>query len=108
MSRLYIARRPTRQALVLPLGGTKEQPNIIIPLYKTDQSELDELAQAVLEKRGRSQDLSKINEQAELDYEYRRKVAEAQAELRMRIREQARFPKLRHGGIKPHRKKSQH
>ena len=109
MSRLYIARRPTRQALFLNQEGTREKPSVIIPLGKVvSNSELDELVQSALEKQGVPKEkFHELIEKAELDYEYRRKLDEARAELRMRIREQALYSNLRWGGLKPPNKRSQ-
>jgi len=101
----WIARRPGRAALFLPLGGTRANPNVIIPLYKTDNSELSELVHAVLEKQGRGADFNKIMERAERDSEMRIKTHEASQELHKRLREQARYPKLKWGGLKPVRKR---
>ena len=109
MSRLYIARRPTRQALFLQQGGTRKNPSVILPLGKeVSDSELDELVQSALEKQGIPKEkFHDLIEKAELDYEYRRKLDEARAELRTRIREQALYPNLKWGGLKPPRKRSQ-
>ena len=92
---------------MLPLEGTRAQPNIIIPLHKLENSELNELVEAVLEKRNQKSRKHEILEKAEEGYEYRIKVAEASRELRKRLGEQAEFPKLRYGGLKPPRKRSQ-
>lgn len=110
MSRLYIARRPTRQALFLKQEQSREQPSVILPLYKElDNSELDELVQAALEKQGIPKEkFHDLLEQAEKDYEYRLQLEEARKELRMRIAEQARYSNLRWGGLKPPTKRSQH
>ena len=96
MSRLYIARRPTRQALFLNQEGTRESPSVIIPLGKVvSNSELDELVQSALEKQGVPKEkFHELIEKAELDYEYRRKLDEARAELRMRIREPVSYTHL--------------
>ena len=109
MGSLYVARDPNRRAVMLPLGFTREHPNVIIPLgKKTDRSELDHLIRAVCEKQGLTPKESEVlADEAEKQYEYRMKVKEASAELHMRVAEQARYPKLKHGGIKPYRKKSQ-
>lgn len=107
MSKLVIVRRPTRQAFFLPLGGTRASPNIIIPLHKTDDSELDELIRGVCEKHGLSAAQTEaIVERAERDYEYRRKLQEARDELHRRVREQAEFSQLKWGGLKPVGKRS--
>jgi len=94
---------------MLPLGGTRENPNVIIPLYKKlDRDELDFLVRGVCAKQGLNDKETEIMlDAAEQQYESRMKTKEASAELHMRIAEQARYPKLRHGGIKPYRKKSQ-
>ena len=106
MTQFYIARKKPRMAVMLPLGGTRLNPNVIIPLYKMGKSELEEMILAQMEKRGLSHaDGTKVREQAEVDYEERIKVAEARKELRRRLHEQAEFPKLKHGGLKPLRKK---
>ena len=109
MARLYIARRPSRQALFLQQEGTRAKPSVILPLNKQlSDAELDELVQATLEKQGIPKEkFHDLIEKAELDYEYRRKLDEARKELRMRIREQALYPNLKWGGLKPPRKRSQ-
>ena len=108
MARLYIARRaPTpnlplgRVATTLPLGGTRERPNIIIPLYKMELSELDELVEGVLEKRNLKHLKGQLVDKMGEIYEERIKTAEASKELRMRLREQAEFSKLKLGGLAP-------
>ena len=98
---IFIARKPKRIAVMLPMGGTRALPNIIIPLYKLEKSELDELVEATLEKRNLKLRKAEILEKAEEGYEYRIKVAEASRELRRRLKEQAEFPNLRWGGLKP-------
>jgi len=106
MSKILVVRRPQRQAVMLPLGGTKGKPNIIIPLYKLDRSELDELIRGVLEKLNLSkQEIEQIVEQAEIDYEHRIKTKEASVELHKRIREQDEFSKLKYGGLPPPKKR---
>lgn len=100
MPDIWIARRPQRQALMLPLGGTKQNPNTIIPLYRTERSELDELVRALLEKQGRTGEVDKIIEQAELDYENRVKVDEARKELRRLMAIRASGGKLMQQGFR--------
>ena len=109
MGTLYVARDPKRGAVMLPLGGTAEKPSVIIPLHKRmDRAELDFLIRGVCAKQGLSDKQAEIMlDAAEKQYEDRMKVKEASAELHMRVAEQARFPRLKHGGIKPYRKKSQ-
>ena len=90
---------------MLPLGGTREKPNILIPLYKLERSELDNLIRAECAKHGLSEkDAQLMADAAEEQYEYRIKVKEASRELHMRIREQGEFNKLRFGGLRPPRK----
>lgn len=66
----------------MSMGATRGNPSLIFPLAQTDNSELDELVKATLEKQGRLGEVNKLMEQAELDYENRIKVAEARQELR--------------------------
>ena len=82
---------------------------MILPLgQEVSNSELDELVQSALEKQGIPKEkFHDLIEKAELDYEYRRKLDEARADLRPRIREQALYPNLKWGGLKPPRKRSQ-
>lgn len=103
MSKIWIARRAKRRALFLPLGQTRDNPSTIIPLHKTDRSELDELVRGLLEKRGVTNEtqINETVEDAELDFENRVRVAEVSKELRYRIAEQAKYSKLRWGGLKP-------
>jgi len=94
---------------MLPLGFTRDNPNVIIPLNnKVDRAELDHLIRAVSAKRGLTeQEAEMMASVAEEQYEYRMKVKEASSELHRRIAEQARYPKLKYGGLKPPRRKSQ-
>ena len=101
MGKFYIVRRPKRAALVIPLGGTRARPTTIVPLYKMDDSELDELVEALLEKRKIKHEKSRLNELAEAEFENRAKVNEVRREIRRRIAEQAEFSKLKWGGLKP-------
>ena len=103
MATIYIVRRPQRQALFLPLGGTRANPNTIIMLKGTEPSELDELVRGVCAKRGLNQD--DVIAKAEAAYEQRCKTQEASMELHRRIKEQAEFVKLRWGGLRPPRKR---
>lgn len=78
---IYVARRNPTGHLV-PLS---ERGSLIIPGV-TDPLELKDLVQAVLEKKGlKWTDWNKHLEQAEIDHEYRIKVALASRELRRRI-----------------------
>tara|TARA_Y100000310_G_scaffold294717_1_gene325404 strand:+ start:1236 stop:1514 length:279 start_codon:yes stop_codon:yes gene_type:complete len=91
------------------MEGSRAKPSVIVPLYDNlSNSELDELVQAQLEKQGIPKEkFHDLLEEAEKDYEYRRKLDEARSELRARIAEQARYSNLKWGGLKPPRKRSQ-
>ena len=53
MGQLSVSRRDNRGAIMLPLGGTAEKPNVIIPLYKKlERSELHNLILAECAKHG--------------------------------------------------------
>ena len=107
MGLISVTMPPNRGAVMLPLGGTREKPNVLIPLYKMDRSELDNLIHAQCAKHGLSErDAQLMADAAQEQYEYRMKVKEASQELHMRVREQGRYPKLRWGGLRPVRKKS--
>ncbi|MAH50455.1 hypothetical protein CMI37_31830 [Candidatus Pacearchaeota archaeon] len=92
MANLFVARRNQRKALYLPMGGTKLDPSIVVPLYKIDRSELDEIARAHLAEQGITDEASvqELVDEAEKQYEERVKVEEARKELRrlMQIRKQ--------------------
>ena len=100
MPNIWIARRPRRRGLLVPMGGTKQNPNLIFPLDKTEESELDDLVRAEFEKHGRTGELNKLIEQAELDYENRIKVAEARKELRRLMALRADGAKLMQRGFR--------
>lgn len=82
MGNLYVVRRPQRQAIMLPGQMTKANPSVIIPLYKTERQELDDLVRAIAEKQGQSSQVESLVEQAEEGYENRLKISEARKELR--------------------------
>jgi hypothetical protein len=93
---------PNRGVLMLPMGYSRKNPNILIPLVGLDKAELSNLIIAECEKQGLTDKQAGIVvEEAEKEYENRMKVKEAQKELRMRLREIARYPKLKNGGLKP-------
>ena len=106
MGELYVARDPNRFATMLPLGGTRKAPNVLIPFYGLDRAEMDNMIRAVCAKHGLTEkETELLVETAEEQYEYRMKVKEASAELRYRVAEQARYPKLKWGGLRPVRKR---
>jgi len=75
---------------MLPGQGTRANPMTIIPTYGLDQKELEFLIEGTLGKRGASdQQIAEAVEEAELGYEQRVKVAEAQNELRRLMAEKA-------------------
>ncbi len=83
MSRTYIVRDKGRKFLFMPQDATKKNPSTIIPLYKTDRGELDELVRAQLEKRGVSGE-SALNDAIEKSENYRegrQKKIEASREI---------------------------
>ena len=84
MPELYIARRPKRRGLLLPMLGTKVNPSLLFPLDGVDRGELDELIRAILAKQGVSDEgeIQAIVEKAEQDSEVRIKIAEARKEIR--------------------------
>ena len=90
MSRLFVARRPKRRGLVLPMRGNRANPSLVFPLDGVDRSELDELIRAILAKQGVTdeKEIQAVVEKAEESSEVRIKVAEARAEVRrlMKIR----------------------
>ena len=92
MGNLYIARRPARRGLYLPMGMNKNNPSMIFPLDNADRSELDELIRAQLAKLGISKEseVQAVIDKAETDSEERIKLGEARKELRrlMALREQ--------------------
>lgn len=92
------------------MGRSRANPSVIIPLSKhLSNDELDELMQATLEKQGvPKEQWQAVMERAENDSALRVKVEEARKELHMRVREQYLYPRLRWGGLKPVRKRSQH
>jgi len=100
MSQLKVERNPQRVAVMLALGGTRENPTVIIPLWKMENSQLNDLVDSVLGKRGLASQKSRIENEIEVGYEYRKKIAEVRSELRRRISEQAKYPKLKWGGLK--------
>lgn len=81
---LWIARqKPLRKGVLLPIPGTG---GVVIPLHKMGKNQLEEIIDAQLEKNGIPKEgRQKIREQAELDYEERRKVGLVRQEIRRRL-----------------------
>ena len=93
---------------MLPIGGSREQPNLIVPLYHLERSELHDLVEHFCGKLGLSQaETAIMAEAAERQFLERMAVKDASKELHARIREQFEFNKLRYGGLRPPRKRHQ-
>ena len=92
MSKLWIARRTPRQGLHLKMEGTKANPDLMFFLPGMDDHQLDQLVRSELARQGvtKESDVHAAVEQAETEYERRRKTEEARQELRrlMAIRAQ--------------------
>ena len=73
-----------RLGLYVPLGQTKNSPSLVVPFYKMERSELDEIVRAALEEQGITEEseVQAIIDEAEAQYEERRKVEETRVELR--------------------------
>ncbi len=93
---------------MLPMGGTRRNPNVIIPFTPgMDRQEVRYIAEMTLGRQGLSDaSAAQIMEKAEEDWERRQKVHEANMELEMRLAEQARYPHLKFGGLPPVRKRT--
>ena len=101
---LYVARRPTRKGLYLPMEQNGQSPSLLFPLTKSlnDRSELDELIRAELDKLGitKESDVQAIVDKAETDYEERVKLDEARKEVRRLMALRAEGKKLMQVGHK--------
>jgi hypothetical protein len=89
MPEIWIARRPQRKALYLEMEGTKKKPNLMFFLPENQknqmsQLQLDQLVRSELEKQGitKEVEVNALIDKAEKNYESRRKVEEAQTELK--------------------------
>ncbi len=92
MGNLFIARRPQRKGLFLPMLGNRANPSLVFPLESVDRSELDELIRAILAKGGVTEEseVQAIVEKAEQDSEIRLKIIEARKEVRRLMKERAK------------------
>lgn len=102
MGNLYVARRPRRRGLVLPMKGNRANPSLIFLLDGADRSELDELVRAILAKGGVTEEaeVQAVVDRAEHDSEVRIKVAAARAEVRRLMRIRAAGGKLMQRGFR--------
>jgi len=84
-----------RLGLYVPLGQTKNSPSLVVPFYKMERSELDDIVRLELSKQGITDEteVQTICDEAETQYEQRRKTHEASMELR-------RLMEIRAGGGK--------
>jgi len=89
-----------RQAIMLPLKGTRRQPHgIIFHGGKPDKTQIQELGQKFLESQNvPKEEWDKILDMAEIMYEDRIKVANASREIRRRM--EGQLPRLRKEGNK--------
>lgn len=94
MGRLPFVKDPRRLGLYVPLGQTKESPSLVVPFYKMERGELDEIVRAALGEQGITDEstVQAIIDEAETQYEERRKVEEARQNLRkyMNLRKQGK------------------
>lgn len=81
---LWLARqKPMRKGVLLPIPGTG---GVVIPLHKMGRNQLEEVIDGQLEQSGiPKEERQKVREQAELDYEERRKVGLVRQEIRRRL-----------------------
>lgn len=101
--RLYVARRKNRIGLSIPMGQVSQSPNLLFPLTKSmDRGRLDELIRAELEKLGvtKESDVQAVLDKAEVDFEYRVKLAEVRQEIRRLMALRAEGKKLMQVGNK--------
>ena len=90
MGNLTFQQDPDRLGLYVPLGKGKK--SLVVPFYKIERSELDEIVRAGLSEEGITDEatVQAVCDEAERQYEQRRKEAEASKELRrlMEIKKQ--------------------
>ena len=82
--KLYVARRPTRTGLYLPMQGTKDKPSLLFFLPKCSPGQLDELVRKQLAEQNitNEAEVQSIVSQAEIESEYLIKVKETIKELK--------------------------
>ncbi len=96
MSNVVFARDTGRLGLYLPLGNSPRSAAMVVPFYKMDRSELDEIVRAHLETEGITDEshVQAVCDEAEVQYEQRRKTEEARKELRRLMEIRAKGGKL--------------
>ncbi|KKN60861.1 hypothetical protein LCGC14_0527320 [marine sediment metagenome] len=102
MANLSFQRDSERLGLYIPLGQTKDSPSLVVPFYKMERSELDDIVRLELSKQGITDEayVQSVCDAAEEDYEKRRKVEEARKELRRLMGIRAQGGKLMSVGHK--------
>jgi len=83
MGNISVTQYDNRLGLYLPMGGTKDNPAMLVPFYKIDRSELDHIVRSNLAEQGITDDatVDAVVDEAERLYEERRKVEESRKEL---------------------------
>jgi len=96
----YEKKAQRRQAIMLPLEGTRAKPHgIIFHGGKPDKTQIQELGQKFLEGQNVPKEKwDKILDLAEIMYEERMKVHNARVEIRRRM--EGQIPRLRKEGNK--------
>ena len=99
MGNLYVARRTQRTGLLLPM---QSKSDLMFFLPKVDRSELDEIIRANLAKLGITDEsqVQTIVDKAEVEYERRIKVAEAEREVRRLMEIRGKGGKLMQTGFR--------
>lgn len=94
---INIPKELRRRATFLPLEGTRERPNIIIPYHQgMERQELQFLCEGVLHGKKLSEaEIVATMEEAERQYEARLKVAQVRREIRRRLEGQVPILKRR-------------
>lgn len=102
MPAIYVARRPKRRGLLIPMMGNRANPSLLFPLDGVEKEELEDLIRAILAKQGITdeREVQAIVEKAEQDSEVRIKVQEARRELRRLMSIRARGISLIQSGFR--------
>ena len=103
MPNLYVARRAPRKGVLLEMGGTNDNPNLMFVVNKKmERSELDELVRAQLARQGitKDSDVEAILTKSETEYEQRIKNDETIKEVRRLMAIRANGGKLMQVGFR--------